>query len=69
MQLFQYIHTPTDFTIGFEQTMYSVKEDVGSVEVCAVTRSMGLLTSTLVVLVSTVNGSAVGEFLITILCK
>ena len=66
MQLFQYIHTPTDFTIGFEQTMYSVQEDVGSVEVCALNRSMVLLTSTLVVLLSTVNGSAIGEFLITI---
>ena len=46
--------------------MYSVREDVGSVEVCAVNNSMVLLTFSFVVQVSTVNGSAIGEFLITI---
>ena len=60
--LFEYIDTPTDITIGFEQTVYSVREDIGSVEVCAVNKSMGLLPSTLVVQVSTEDGSAKGEF-------
>ena len=64
MQLFEYIDTPTDVTIGFEQTMYSVREDVGSVEVCGVNRNMVLLSSTIVVRVSTADGSAIGEFLI-----
>ena len=52
---------PTGITIGFEQTLYSVGEDGGSIEVCAAIRA-GTLQTSAVVTMATVDDTAVGAY-------
>ena len=63
MQLFSFlfVNPPTDITIGFEQTTYSVREDDGSIEVCTIIRTGNLQTSVTVTM-ATVDGTAVGMY-------
>ena len=63
MQLFEYIDTQKEVTFEFERKMHSTRENIGSVQVCAVNRSIVPHTSTSVLQVSTANGSAIGKFL------
>ena len=49
-------------TIGFEQTIYSVEEDGGSIEVCAAIRNGTLRTSVEAVMMATVDGTAIGTY-------
>ena len=53
--------SPSDVTIGFERTVYPVREDGGSREVCVSLRD-GTLQTSVTVSVNTVDGTATGEF-------
>ena len=48
-------------TIGFSTTVYSVSEDAGSVSV-TVSVQTGTLGRDVVVILSSINGTAMGEF-------
>ena len=60
-----YVDPPTGITIGFEQTIYSVGEDGGSIEVCAAIRN-GTLQTSVVVTMATVDDTAVGAYIFSI---
>ena len=55
-------------TIGFEQTIYSVEEDGGSIEVCAAIRNGTLQTSVEAVMMATVDGTAIGTYVRMYVC-
>ena len=57
-----YIYSLPDVTIGFEQTLYSVGEDGGSIQVCAAIRN-GTLQTSVVVTMATVDGTAIGTYI------
>ena len=57
-----HIDSAPGITIGFEQTLYTVREDIGSLEVCTAIRN-GTLQSSVVVTLTTVDGTAVGTSL------
>ena len=54
-----YLYSPSDVTVGFTTTSYTVSESAGSVNLSVVRE--GLTSQTVSVILNTTDGSAVGE--------
>ena len=51
--------TPSGITVGFEHVMYTVQEDIGSMQVCGMV-TMGTLESDVFVTLASTDGTAKG---------